>query len=132
MIADDWSRWKRLLALKRRNYWDGRRLLRLFGEELERVHVAWSEKTEVATVQRRQLLLIQPFDDRQNSSVHKADVGVCITIAEFPRAAVIVGKQVFDEVSAIDDVVKKRHQHAGMKPGTDPVVDFDQDRSRDE
>jgi hypothetical protein len=43
--------------------------------------MAWANQPEMPPVQRRQLGLVQPFNDGQHGGINEADVGVGIAAA---------------------------------------------------
>ena len=67
-----------------RHSWD------LLGQQCEGIHVARAEQSKVATVQRRQLRLVQALDDGEDGRVDKANIGVGIAVTELADAAVIL------------------------------------------
>src|SRR5581483_7986539 len=98
--------------------------------EPRRVDVPWTEDTEVAVVERRQLRLVQPLDDRGHRRLDEADVIVHVTLADLARADVVADGQVFDEVGAGGDVVEDLHEPVRGAPASEQLVDFDQHRRR--
>jgi hypothetical protein len=61
---------------------------RLLRQEAQDVHVAWTEEPDVAPVERRQLGLVQPLDQRHHSRVHKADIGVGVAATQLTTPAI--------------------------------------------
>jgi hypothetical protein len=88
--------------------------------------VAWTEEPEVALVQRSQLGLVQPLDQRQHGRVHKADIGVGVAVAQLTNPAIVLRLQICNDLGSVHDVVEERHQHASVQPGMDPVVHLDE------
>ena len=98
----------------------------LFRQKSEGIHVAWAEQPEMAAIQRGQLRLVQPLDDRQNGRIDKADAGVGITVAKLADATVILRHEVLHLVSPSGDVVKKRQERPTVEPFPDPIVNLAQ------
>jgi len=84
----------------------------------------------MATIEGSKLGLIQAFDDGENRRFDEADVRVRITIADLERAAIVLWLKLLDVIGARRDVVEQGDEHAGSQPLSDPVVDLDENRSR--
>ena len=94
--------------------------------------MAGGEDAEVTMVERAELRLVEPLDDREDSSVHEPHVGVAVTITDLPDARVVLRVQLLDPIRARNDIVKESDEDAGMQPDVDPVVHFDEHGSRDD
>ena len=52
--------------------------------------MARSQHTEVPTVQRRKLGLIETFHYRQHGGIHEPNVGIRVTVAQSPNPLVVL------------------------------------------
>jgi hypothetical protein len=86
----------------------------------------------MALVQRCELLLVKPFDHREHCGVHEPEIRVLGSVAQPPDPAIVLGLEVCDLKGACHDVVEQGDEHPGMQARVDPVVDLDQDGSRDD
>jgi hypothetical protein len=99
---------------------------------VKRVHVARTKHAEVAVIKCRELWFVQAFDDGENRGVHEPDVRIGVPIAQLGDPSIVGGGHVDHFVCAVVDVGQQGHQHAGVQRPLDQVVDFDQDRTRDQ
>lgn len=90
------------------------------------------QRAEVPMIQRGQLWLVQPLNDRKHSGVDVADIRICVSIAELGDSPMIVGCHADHLVGSAFDVSQQRDQDAGMQAAMDEVIDLDQDGSRDQ
>ena len=84
----------------------------------------------MAMVQRCQLWLAQPLDDRQDSRVHQTDVGVCIAITDLADPPVVLRLELLHVVGASGDIIKEGHENPSVQPLPYPVVNLDKHRCR--
>ena len=63
--------------------------------------MAWTEEPEVALVERSQLGLVQPLDQRHHGRVHKADIGVGVAVTQLTDLAIVLRLQVCDDVGSV-------------------------------
>lgn len=79
----------------------------LLGEETKGVHMPWSEHAEVPVVERRQLRLAKPFDDREDGGVDEADVGIGVAITQLTDSPVVLRQQILDVKDPVRNVVQQ-------------------------
>lgn len=91
-----------------------------------------TEQTEVPMIQRRHLGLTKPLNNGEDRRVDEANVRVGVTLADFPNPPVIVGTKVLDQVGSSRYIVQQCDERARTEPLLDPVINFDQDGSRDD
>jgi len=84
--------------------------------------VARAQHPEMATVERCQLRLVQPLDDRENSRIDKADIGIGVAVAELADPALIRWEQVLDQIGAIINVVEECDKNPSNSSGATIVV----------
>ena len=65
-------------------------------QKLDRLAVTRSQKPEMATIERRQLRLVQPFHDREHGGVDEPDVRVGVPIAQLAYSGVVRGLEIRD------------------------------------
>ncbi len=75
------------------------------------------KNAEVAVVEGSQLRLVEPLDDRQDPSVHEPHIGVGVPVTEFADTPVIFGLHFLYTIGTGNDVVEKREEDSGVKPG---------------
>ena len=79
----------------------------------------------MAPVQGRKLRLSEALDNRQHRSVDEADRGVGVAQHNAAHALVVFGQQVFDVVSAINNVIEQDVELSLSTSGVRKLVDFD-------
>jgi hypothetical protein len=70
--------------------------------------VTGAKHPKVTTVERGQLRLIQPLDDREDRCIDEAYVSIGITVADLTNANIVLWQRVLYLVSAISNVFEQR------------------------
>ena len=94
--------------------------------------MAWPQYAEVTLIKSCQLGFVQPLDDRENGRVHIADVRICVSVAEIGDASIVARRHVDHAIGALVYVRQKRDQHSGMQAALDQVIDFYENRARNQ
>ena len=94
--------------------------------------MAWSQDTEVSVIQRGKLGFVQPLDDREHSGVDETNIGVSERCAQLPYPLQILGKEAFDAICPLDDVVKEVEPNLRVGALVDKVVHLSKDWQRND
>ncbi len=89
-----------------------------------------SQHSEMALVQRGEFRFVQAFHYRQHSCIDKTDVGIGVSVAQVADASIVGGFQWFRKIGTGDNVAEQGGQRVGMQAFVNPVVHFDENRSR--
>lgn len=85
---------------------------------------------EMSMVQCRQLWFLQPFDDRQDSSVDKSNPVVQIFRLQLSCPSVIDVLEIFNPEGTGNDIIKECEEVLSGQLGSAPIVKLDHHRSR--
>jgi hypothetical protein len=61
----------------------------------------------MAFVQRRDLVLVQAFDHREDGCIHESEVSVLVAVAKPPDSPVVVDLEIRDPIRAGQDVLEQ-------------------------
>jgi len=81
-------------------------------------------------IESGELWLVETLNDGHYSGVNKPKIRVRMKIEEVSHATIVLGQKIFDLIRSAYDVLQKDQQNTCMKPLPDPVVHFEQHRSR--
>ena len=81
-------------------------------QETQGVHVLRAKESEVTTVQRCQLVLVQSLGDGKYSRVHETNVGIGIAVTYFTHAVIIGGPKILDQIRTVCNVGQEGDENA--------------------
>jgi len=91
-----------------------------------------TQRPKMAMIEGGQFGLTHPLHEGEHGSVHESNVQICVTIAKVPNTPMVLELDGLDAIGPAKDVVEERDKNARMQAGVNPVIDLDQDRSRDD
>ena len=85
---------------------------------------------KVTVVERRQVWLVQPFNNGKDCGVNESDVRIGILLTEISNSLIVAQQQVLDAVRASDYVVKKIDHGLYSPSRVRKVIHLAENRSR--
>ena len=81
-------------------------------------------------IERRQLRLVQPLNDRQHGCVNEANIVVGVMFANVTDTNVVIKAKIFNNVSASSDVIEQGEKCGCAKAGVNQIVNLNENGRR--